>query len=136
MTRKTWIRAASAVTLLYAIGHSAGYPWTPVVGPREAAVIQGMKSLTVKVGGASRSYWDFYEGFGIALGALLLFQAIVLWQLAAVAGSEWGRVRAILLSFGAAFVVNAVIVAKYFFALPLILALSIVACLAAAALSR
>ena len=136
MTRKIWIRAASVVTLLYAIGHSAGYPWTPVHGPREAAVIDGMKSLTLRAIGANRSYWDFYQGFGIALGALLLFQAVVLWQLAAVAESEWGRVRAILLTFAAAFAVNAVIVAKYFFALPLILALAIVGCLAAAALSR
>jgi hypothetical protein len=55
MTRKTWIRAASLVTLLYAIGHSAGYPWTPVLGPRKSSLIQGMKSLSVSVGGVHRS---------------------------------------------------------------------------------
>lgn len=136
MTRTNWIRAAAAVTLLYAIGHSAGYPWTPVKGPRESALIEGMKSVGFLAGGANRTYWDFYLGFGVAISAYLALQAIVLWQVAGLAESDWAKVKPIVTSFVVAFVVNALIVWKFFFALPLILALAVAGCLAVAAFSR
>ncbi|HEY0767971.1 MAG TPA: hypothetical protein VGD47_08430 [Steroidobacteraceae bacterium] len=136
MNQKTWIRAASVITLLYAVGHTAGYPWTPVLGPQESSLIGSMRTLGFSVAGVHRTYWDFYLGFGVAISAFLFVQAIVLWQLAGLAQSESGKLKPILLSFSAAFLVNAFIVWEFFFALPLILSLAIVGCLGAAALRR
>jgi putative flippase GtrA len=95
-----------------------------------------MKTVGFLAGGAKRTYWDFYLGFGLAISAYLVLQAIVLWQVAGLVESEWAKVKPNVASFAVAFVVNALIVWQFFFALPLVLALAVAGCLAAAAFSR
>ena len=126
-----WIllRVAAVVTLLYCVGHTMGAPWTPAIGAREAAVIDAMKSVRFDVMGSSRSYWDFYVGFGAVISGYLALQAVVLWQLGALARIDAARVRPIIAVFFVAFAVNAILVWVYFFAVPLILAIVIAACL-------
>lgn len=83
--------------------------------------------------GTSRSYWDFYQGFGLAISALLGVQALLLWQLAALA-RDTGRYRAMTLVHLGGFLLLGGIAGRYIFALPLWLALLIGACLAIALL--
>jgi len=121
--------------LLYCAGHSAGIPWTPVRGPAEMAVVEAMKTQRFVAAGFLRTYWDFYFGFGVAIIGYLLVQAVILWQLAALAKTEASRIRPIIASLGLAFVVNAVIAVMYFFLAPVILAAAVAICLGLAFLS-
>jgi hypothetical protein len=131
---KPWIllRIAAVATLLYCAGHTIGMPWTPATGAQEAAVIDAMKSVRFDVMGSSRTYWDFYFGFGLAISGYLAVQAVVLWQLGALARDDADRIRPMIAAFGLAFLVNTIIVWAFFFVVPLILAIVITVCLALA----
>jgi hypothetical protein len=56
----------------------------------------------------------------------------VLWQLGSLAKTDALRLRPIVASFFVAFVVNAVLTWKYFFAVPVVMAVAISVCLALA----
>jgi hypothetical protein len=100
-------------------------PWTPAQGPQEMAMLEAIKSHRFDALGAQRTYWDFYFGFGVAISAYLLVQAFVLWQVAGLAKTIGTQVRPIIASFLVAFLVNAIVVWKYFFAVPLVMAIAI-----------
>jgi len=119
------LRIASVLTLLYCAGHSSGIPWTPALGPGEMAVLQAMKSQRFEIIGVTRTYWDFYYGFGVAIIGYLLVQAVVLWQLGALAKTEPTSVRPIIASLCVGFLVNAVIVWRFFFTIPLVITAAI-----------
>ena len=80
--------------------------------------------------GNTRTYWDFYYGFGVIIIGYLAVQSVVLWQLAELARVNPSQVRPIIAAFFVAFAVNAVLAWTYFFALPAILAGAIAVCLA------
>ncbi len=119
------LRIASVLTLLYCAGHASGMPWTPVQGAGEVAVLEAMKSQRFEIAGVTRTYWDFYYGFGVAIIGYLLVQAVVLWQLGGLAKTEAVSVRPIIASLCVGFLVNAVIVWRFFFAIPLVMAAAI-----------
>lgn len=126
------LRIASLITLLYFIGHTAGMPWTPAVGPGEAPVLEAMKTRSFDAEGFRRTYWDFYFGFGVIISVFLLVQAVALWQIGSLARTDARRVRPIIASFLVAFIVNAILAWQYFFAVPALMAASISLCLAIA----
>lgn len=136
LTPSLFLRIAAVITALYFAGHTAGIPWTPATGPTEAPVLEAMKSQSFEAEGFTRTYWDFYFGFGVIISAFLLTQAIVLWQLAALARINPLQVRPVAATFLVAFLVNAALAWKYFFAVPVALAvlisLSLLAALALA----
>ena len=132
MKSSTFLRIASVITFLYFAGHTAGIPWTPAAGPGELPVIEAMKAHSFDVVGSQRTYWDLYFGFGIIISGYLLVQAVVLWQLGSLAKTEPSRVRAIVVSFLIAFVINAFLSWKYFFIIPIVTATLISVCLALA----
>jgi len=123
------LRIASIITLLYFAGHTAGIPWTPAAGPGELPVIEAMKTHRFETGGFSRTYWDFYFGFGVIISAFLLVQAMVLWQLGTLARTGAVQIRPIIASFLVAFVVNAILAWMFFFAVPVVMAAAIAICL-------
>ena len=125
----TLLRVASILTLLYCAGHSAGMPWTPAEGLGEMAVLELMKSYHFEIEGFSRSYWDFYVGFGTLISGFLLLQAVVLWQLAGLAKTDALRVRPVVATFAVAFLLNAALAWIYFFVVPLVMAIAIAATL-------
>jgi hypothetical protein len=126
------LRIAAVITFLYFGGHTAGIPWTPGLGPAERPVLEAMKSHAFDMEGFRRTYWDLYFGFGLIVSGFLLMQAVVLWQLASLSKTDSLRVRPILASFFVAFVVNAVLSWKHFFAIPMFMAIAISVCLALA----
>jgi hypothetical protein len=135
MTPPLLLRIAAVITLLYCVGHTMGMPWTPATGPQEAAVLEAMKTTQFDTMGSTRSYWDFYFGFGAAISGYLALQAVVLWQLASLARSAASQVRPLIAAFFASFIVNAILVWKFFFAVPPVLAIAIAICLAVAFMS-
>jgi len=131
MTTSFWLRSASILTLLLALGHATGYPWTPDQGAESRAVVSRMQSVHFEVIGVQRSYWDFYVGFGHTITVWLLLLAILFWLLPA-AVTDPRRARTVLGVILAAFVALVALDWVYFFAAPLVLAVVIALCLALA----
>jgi len=120
---------------LYFAGHTLGAPWTPGEAPADIAVVEAMKSDHFAVIGVSRSYWDFYFGFGLVISVMQLLQAVVLWQLGTLAKTDAARLRPIIAVFCLSLVINAVLGWIYFFPIPLVTAVLIAICLLLAFIS-
>jgi hypothetical protein len=118
------LRTASIVTLLFAAGHSLGglQSWSP---PGETEVLQAMRSFRFDAEGVSRTYWEFYIGFGFMVGVFLLAQAAVLWQLSTAWKKDSALVRPILGVLFISVVANAALAWLFFFTVPLIMASTI-----------
>jgi hypothetical protein len=126
MKPSTLLRVASIITLVLFAGHSSGFPWTPDRSAASASLIGQMKSLHFGVMGFSRSYWDFYVGFGLTISVLLLLVAVMLWQLASDAKTELRRTTPFIGLLLAAFTAITILDWVYFFTAPLVLSVAIV----------
>ena len=135
MKTSTLLRVAGVLMFLYFVGHTAGAPWTPGEGASDMAVVEAMKDDHFAVVGVSRSYWDFYFGFGLIVSVMQLMQAVVLWQLGTLAKTDAARLRPIIAVFCLSLFVNAVLSWLYFFAIPVVMAVLIAICLALAFVS-
>ena len=80
MTTRVIYRIAAALILLFDLGHTAGYPWSD---PSWGVDLGAIQSSHFKVLGFTRTYWDFYVGFGLLVSVFLLLAAIFAWQLIA-----------------------------------------------------
>ena len=111
------LRITSLITLILAVGHFLGgvASWSPV---GETEVLKAMQSFRFDTGGMSRTYFDFYLGFGFILSVYLLLQAVLLWQLATLAKTEAHRIRPLLVSFLLACIVSAGLGSSYLRCLP------------------
>ena len=122
-TATAWLRAASVATLLLAAGHTLGMPWTPDRTDRGAALVAALRAHTLEVMGSTRSYWDFYQGFGVTISVMLLALAVLLWQVARVARHDARAARPLVATALVTFLAFAVLDGVYFFAAPLALTL-------------
>jgi hypothetical protein len=114
------LRIASGLSLVFAAGHMAGglKSWSPV---GETQVLRDMGRFHFEVGSITRTYLDFYFGFGVFIGVYLLLQAVVLWQLATMAKSDPLRARPVVASFLLAAIASTYISWRYIFIVPLAL---------------
>jgi hypothetical protein len=125
----TYLRAASLLTLLHAVLHTIGGVFgKPEPGPQQTAVA-AMKANQFPLMGATRSYWSFYMGMGLAVTIFLTVTAVVLWQLSSLSKMEPTRLRPIYWAFLLGFVAMAINSYAYFFPAPVIVELIIAACL-------
>ena len=111
------LRVASVLTLSFAAGHTMGAWdfWSPA---GETEVLSAMRAFRFDALGVDRTYLDFYLGFGFIVSVYLLLQAILLWQLAAIAKLEALHVRPLIGSFFVASTVGALLSWKFIFAVP------------------
>ena len=133
MTARRLLRFAAILSFLYFLGHSAGMPWTPSIGAGPEVVVRGMRSVRFDVFGSSRTYWDFYQGFGLTLSVLQLLESVVLWLLAGLVVGAPAQVRPFVLAFLVASLAQLVLVARYFFLPPIVFCVAIAVCLGLAA---
>lgn len=125
-------RIASVLLLLFAAGHTAGFLQ---VDPKWGvdSLVAAMRSTHFDVNGSIRTYWDFYIGFGLFITVLLVFSAVLTWQLGGVPTGTLAQMRgtawALVVCFGAV----AILSWKYFFAIPVVFSILILICLTAAA---
>ena len=129
MKPSTLLRIGSAISLLHFVGHTAGIPWTPSDDPGSTSVLSAMKSYRFDVTGVERTYWDFYLGFGLIISVYLLVQALALWQLGTMSRKDAISVRPLVALFGLGSVANATLAWKFFFSVPLVLAIAVSLCL-------
>jgi hypothetical protein len=125
MTPRRLLRIAAILSFLYFLGHTAGMPWTPSEGGHTDLVVGGMKSFRFDVFGSMRSYWDFYQGFGLTVSVLQLLGAVVLWSVAGLAADTPARARPFVLAFLVANVAQLVLVVRFFFLPPLVLSVAV-----------
>ena len=117
-----FLRVAAVLSLLHCIGHTIGGVFS-VDAPsvtKEGAVVAAMKSNQFDVMGATRSYWDFFIGYGLTISVCELVQAVVLWQLAGLAKTDPRRIRPIIAAFLLANLGFAILAGRYFFIPPFV----------------
>ncbi len=132
MKASTFYRIAAVLMVLFAAGHTAGFlqhdpEW------KVDALLASMKSIHFNLQGFSRSYWDFFVGFGLQITVFLLFAAVLAWQLGGVAAETLSRIRAITWAFALCFAAVTILSWRYFFAIPLVMSFLITVCLILAA---
>ncbi len=128
LTTSRVLRAAAILTLLLALGHMVGgnSSWSPM---GETDVLRAMREKHYDVLGWSRSYLDFFLGFGHTVSACLLMQAVLLWQLAGAAAVNPGAARPMTATFLLANAAIAVITGMFLFVIPLTFSVLITVCL-------
>jgi hypothetical protein len=125
---KVLYRTAAILLVVFASLHTLGFAQIdPTWGVDE--LISQLRAHTFLAQGQSRSYWDFYIGFGYTVTGWQLFAAIVAWELSGSSAPlpliRWGVVGSMVLT--------TVLSWRYFFPAPLGFSLVITACLAWAA---
>jgi hypothetical protein len=81
-----WLyRLAAVLFILFAAGHTFGFLHFKPPTREASAVFAAMNSTAFQVGNSSFSYGAFYRGFGLYVGAYLLFSAFLSWHLGGLA---------------------------------------------------
>ena len=125
MTRVIY-RITAVLILLYALGHSVGYPWSD---PAWGVDLRAMQSSHFNILGFSRTYWDFYVGHGLIVSVFLLLAAIVAWQLSSLPAETLRRVRITAWALTVCFAAVAVLNWMHFFTIPIAFSSVITVCL-------
>lgn len=128
----SWLyRIASALLVLFAIGHTLGFSRTNIEGAESVAAL--MRTVHFAVQGSRRSYWDFYIGFGLFVTVFLLFAAILSWELGGLTRETLQLVPAVTWGLAVCFLAVTVLSWMYFFPVPGIFSTLITLCLVLAA---
>ena len=130
MTTRVLYRIAAVLILLFDLGHSAGCPWSD---PAWGVDLGAIRSSHFKVMGFSRTYWDFYVGFGLIVSAFLLLAAILAWQLGSLPTQTLPLVRTTAWALSLCFAAVTVLSWMYFFIIPIAFSSLITVCLVVAA---
>lgn len=84
--------------------------------------------------GFSRTYWDFYLGFGISVSVFLLLASVLAWQLGSLSAEAFPAVRLTQWLMVVCFAAITLLDCVFFFIIPIVLSGLITVCLGAAAL--
>ena len=126
-------RIAAVVLILFAAGHTMGFR---KVDPRWGIdnIVNSMQTVRFMVQGGSRTYWDFYVGFGLFVSVLLVFAALVCWQFGRLDAATLKQMPVLTWTLAACFAGNTYLCWRYFFTVPLVFStvLTILLILAAA----
>ncbi len=111
------LRISAVISLLFAAGHTLGgrTSWSPA---GETETLRAMREFHMTVFGVSRSYHDFYVGFGYSLTVFMVLQAVLLWLLAGLAKTHPDRVRPFIAAMFVASIFGVVITWKFIFPIP------------------
>ena len=125
-------RIASILLLLFAAGHTWGFRQVdPTWGVD--SLIRSMRSIHFNANGFERTYWDFFVAFGLVVSTLMVFAAIIAWQLAGLAPGTLAAMRLSVWGFVVCFAAVAYLCWRYVFTIPIIFSIAILLCLTAAA---
>ena len=118
--------------MLFAVGHTLGFRKAdPQWGVDSLIVL--MQSLHFDAQGFSRTYWDFYTGFGLFVSVFILFASVLTWQLGSLPAEALARMRGTAWALALCFAAVTVLTWTYFFIIPIVFTLLITVCLVAAA---
>ena len=130
MTTRVLYRCAAVLMLLFDLGHSAGFPWSD---PEWGVDLSSVRSSHFRVLGFSRTYWDFYVGFGLFVSVFLLLAAVVTWQMGSLPTQDLRALRITRTALVLCFAAVTVLSCMYFFIIPIVMSGLITLSLAVAA---
>ena len=128
MKAASLLKGAGVLALLHGVLHTVGV-FVPAAPGAQAAAVLAMKANQFGLNGMTRSYWDFFRGFGLFITVSFLVQAVVFWQLGAMAKTEARRTRPIVMAFFVGYVAYVVLAWRYFFVGPVVFEVVIALCL-------
>ena len=128
MSATLLLRIASGLTFLHAVLHTVGGVFGKPEPGAQQSVAAIMKATSFPVMGLTRTYWDFYQGMGLAVSVFLTIEAFVFWQLATMARTGGAQIRPLLITFLIGYLCFAAVSCLYFFAPPVITELLIALC--------
>ena len=123
-------RIAAVLILLFDVGHTSGFPWSD---PKWGVDLGSMRSTHFDILGSSRTYWDFYVGFGLFVSMFLLLAVVLAWQLGGLPPETLALMRGTAWTFAVCFAAIAVLSWRYFFIIPIVFSMVITVCLIGAA---
>ena len=128
MKASLFYRIAFVLLILFAVGHTLGFRR---VDPRWGvdSLIQQLRSTHFDAQGFNRSYWDFFTGFGFFVTILLLFAAIVSWQLGSLPKESLSTMSLITWGLAICFIVVTFLSYRYFFMEPVVFSGATAVCL-------
>jgi uncharacterized protein YndB with AHSA1/START domain len=95
------LRSAAVVLVLYAAGHTfGGMLHDTGRGRGQAALFAAMRAFTFPVQGVTRSYWDFYRGFGFFCSLSLVLLAAFAWLLGTLSRTHPLAARPLVVALG------------------------------------
>src|SRR5712671_6171532 len=130
MKASVFYRIAAVLLALFEAGHTSGFPWSD---PKWGVDLGSMRSTHFYIMGFSRTYWDFYIGFGLFVSAFLLLAVVLAWQLGGLPPESLARMRGTAWTFALCFAAITVLACKYFFIIPIVFSIATTLCLTAAA---
>ena len=98
------------------------------------ATVASMRT-TFSVHGQTRSYWDFFSGFGFFCTGLLLFASVLAWQLGGLPSSVLQTLMLVRWAFAVCFVALTALTWRYFFPAPTVFSALVSAALILGALT-
>lgn len=119
-------RIAAVLILLFDLGHTAGYPWSD---PSWGVDLGAVQSSHFNVLGFSRTYWNFYVGFGLFVSVFMLLAAIFAWQLSSLPAETRRLMRTSAWALAVCFAAVTVLSWIYFFTIPIAFSGVITVCL-------
>lgn len=134
MSASLLYRIASVLLVLFGLGHQVGFRQ---IDPRWGvdSTIAALKATPFRVQGMTRTYWDFFSGFGFFVTVLLFFAAILAFQLGGLPKETLRSLRLVTWTFALAFVAITLLTWRYFFIAPLVFSSLVTLCLVLAAWS-
>ena len=119
------LKIGAVILLLYSTGHTFGaVVFYRAHTPEEASIIDSMKAYRVPLkAGSSRTLWDFFYGFGLAVGLLNYALAAIAWIAARQPGQANAIVGPISLVLAAACLSQTYLSWRHFFMIPLLMSL-------------
>jgi hypothetical protein len=117
MTTTLLMRIAAVISLLFTVGHTLGglKKWSPM-GDNE--VLKAMSAVRFDTMGTSRSYLEFYMGFGWSLSVALLLQSALMWQIGSLARSDAVQARPMIAMMAVATLASGLIAWRFIFPVP------------------
>jgi hypothetical protein len=126
------LRVAAVLAFLHGVLHTIGGVFGGAAPGAQAAALAVMKANRFDAMGASRTYWDFYFGLGLFVSIVFFVEAVVFWQLGALARTHGALIRPILAVFCVGYLASALVTWRYVFLPPTVMQLIIAGCLAGA----
>ena len=130
MRASVFYRIAAVLLLLFEAGHTSGFPWSD---PKWGVDLGSMRSTHFYIMGFSRTYWDFYVGFGLFVSVFVLLAVVLAWQLGRLPPESLALMRSTTWAFALCFAAITVVSWRYLFIIPIAFSIVITLCLTAAA---
>jgi hypothetical protein len=115
------LRIVSVLAFMHGLLHTIGGVFGGAAPGAQLDTVTVMKANRFVAMGVTRSYWDYYFGYGLMTTVNFLVQTFVFWQLATIAKTDPEKTRPIVATFCMGYLVSAVVAWRYFFAGPAVL---------------